>query len=190
MGYFLKEHDIYVGTLFDELNVRFAPSQGKESHYGGVEEMVALQKEFRIFKRGRSFKTSVAVLNIGAFNNDVKNRWHQYLEKLDSYDSNRKGQNGDVAIVSALIKNLAAANPLPVYFTSHDMRGAAENRQVRVLENTRPVFYLEVDYLTISMPMQPERVGAAEVARANAGRTARNAKAAKSASLARGGKKP
>ncbi|MES2786738.1 MAG: hypothetical protein V4684_14845 [Pseudomonadota bacterium] len=179
MGYFLKEHDIYVGSLFDELNVRFAPSQGKESHYGGVEEMVALQKEFRIFKRGRSFKTSVAVLNIGAFNNDVKNRWHRYLEKLDNYDSNRKGQSGDVAIVSALIKNLAAANPLPVYFTSHDMRGAAENRQVRVLENSRPVFYLEVDYLTISMPMQPERVGAAEVARAKGGRTASPAKGGK-----------
>ncbi len=189
MGYFLQEHDIYVASLFDELNVRFAPSQGKDSHYGGIEEMVALQKEFKIFKRGRSFKTSVSVLNIGAFNNDLKNRWHRYLEKLDNYDSDRKGQNGDVAIVSALIKNLAASNPLPVYFTSHDMRGAAENRQVRVLENSRPLFYLEVDYLAISMPMQPERVGAAEAAKATRSQSGKAAKTAKPAKPAKGSKK-
>jgi len=28
--------------MLDELNLRFAPSQGKESHYGGAKEMVAL----------------------------------------------------------------------------------------------------------------------------------------------------
>ena len=42
MGYFMKDHDIYAGTMLDELNLRFAPSQGKESHYGGAKEMVAL----------------------------------------------------------------------------------------------------------------------------------------------------
>ena len=165
MGYFLQEHDIYVGSLLDELNVRFAPSQGKESHYGGIEEMAALQREFKIFKKGRSFKTSISVLNIGAFNNDVKNRWHRYLEKLSSYESSVKGQNGDVAIVNVLVKNLAAKTPVPVYFMSHDLRGSPDNRQVRILDKSRPVFYLEIDYLTISLPMQPARAGASEAAK-------------------------
>lgn len=179
MGYFLKEHDIYVGSLLDELNVRFAPSQGKASHFGGIEEMTALQKEFKIFKKGRSFKTSISVLNIGAFNNDVKNRWHGYLSDLSKYDSNKPGQNGDVAIVNALIKNLASKSPLPVYFTSHDMRGAAENKRVLIEDSSRPVFYLEIDYLTISVPMQP--VAAAKAKAAGKAKTAGTGKAAKKA---------
>ncbi|MBK6294390.1 MAG: hypothetical protein IPF55_08785 [Rhodoferax sp.] len=69
MGWYMKEDDIYIGSLLDEMNVRFAPSQGKEDLFGGIDEMVALQKEFKIFKKGRSFKTSLSVLNIGARGN-------------------------------------------------------------------------------------------------------------------------
>ena len=155
MGYFMKEHDIYIGTMLDELNLRFAPSQGKESHFGGIDEMVALQKEFKIFKKGRSFKTSCAVLNLGARNNEVKNRWQALLGNLAKHDSNVKGQNGDAAIVAAIMKNLASKAPLPVFFTSHDMRGAKENTEVKITAKSRPVHYLEQDYLSISLPMQP-----------------------------------
>jgi mRNA-degrading endonuclease YafQ of YafQ-DinJ toxin-antitoxin module len=155
MGYFMKEHDIYIGTMLDELNLRFAPSQGKESHFGGIDEMVALQKEFKIFKKGRSFKTSCAVLNLGARNNEVKNRWHNLLGNLSKHDSNVKGQHGDAAIVAAVLKNLASKAPLPVHFTSHDMRGDKENAQVKITDKTRPIHYLEQDFLTISLPMQP-----------------------------------
>lgn len=27
MGFFMKEHDIYVGSMLDELNLRFAPTR-------------------------------------------------------------------------------------------------------------------------------------------------------------------
>lgn len=163
MGYFMKEHDIYIGSMLDELNLRFAPPQGKDTHHGGIEEMVALQKEFKIFKKGRSFKTSVAALNLGARNNEVKNRWYDLLGALAKHDSNRPKQNGDVAIVNAIIKNLASKAPLPVYFVSHDMRGGKENAQVKIMDKSRPVHYLEQDYLTISLPMQS--VQAANAAR-------------------------
>ncbi|MES2383794.1 MAG: hypothetical protein V4593_04545 [Pseudomonadota bacterium] len=155
MGFFMKEHDIYIGTMLDELNLRFAPSQGKESHFGGIDEMVALQKEFKIFKKGRSFKTSCAVLNLGARNNEVKNRWQALLGNLAKHDSNVKGQNGDAAIVAAIMKNLSSKTPLPVFFTSHDMRGVKENAEVKITAKTRPIHYLEQDYLSISLPMQP-----------------------------------
>ena len=154
MGAFMKEHDIYIGTMLDELNLRFAPSQGKDSHFGGIQEMVALQKEFKIFKKGRSFKTSCLALNLGARNNEVKNLWQGLLGNLYRHESNKKGQNGDVAIANAIIKNLASKEPLPVYFTSHDMRGAKENTQVKITDKSQPVHYLEQDYLTISLPMQ------------------------------------
>jgi hypothetical protein len=154
MGWFMKEHDIYIGSMLDELNLRFAPSQGQELLFGGIDEMVVLQKEFKIFKKDRSLRTSISVLNFAARNNDVKNHWYALIGALVKHDSNIAGQNGDVAIVSALIRNLASKAPLPVYFTSHDMQGDAVNAQVRILDKTRPVHYLEQDYLTISLPMQ------------------------------------
>ena len=127
MGYFLKDHDIHVVSLLDQMNLRFAPSQGKKTHFGGIEEMVALQKEFKIFKKNRPFKASVAVLNIGGGNNELKTLMHQYLDNLASHESNKPNQNGDAAIVNALIRNLASKTPLPVYFTFHDMRAEKGN---------------------------------------------------------------
>lgn len=169
MGYFMKEHDIYIGSMLDELNLRFAPPQGKDTHHGGIEEMVALQKEFKIFKKGRSFKTSVTALNLGARNNEVKNRWYDLVGALSKHDSNRPKQNGDAAIVTAVIKNLASKAPLPVYFTSHDMQGGKENAQVKITDKARPIHYLEQEYLTISLPMQSvQAAGAARQARAAA----------------------
>jgi hypothetical protein len=155
MGQFMRDHDIYIGTMLEDLNLRFAPSQGRSSHFGGIEEMVALQKEFKIFKKGRSFKTSCTILNLGARNNEVKNLWQSMLANLSRHPSAQKGKDGDSAIVDALIKNLSAATPLPVYFTSHDMRGDASNVQVKITPKSRPVHYLEQDYMTISLPMQP-----------------------------------
>lgn len=168
MGWFMKEHDIYVGSMLDELNLRFAPSQGQATLYGGIEEMAALQKEFKILKKDRPFKTSAAALNLGARNNEVKNRWLEVLGDLNKYPSNLPKLDGDAAIVSALLKNLAAKTPLPVYFTSHPLQDVA---QVIITDKSRPVHYLEQDYLTISLPMQ-------SVQAANAARKPRAAKPA------------
>ena len=165
MGWFMKEHDIYIGSMLDELNLRFAPSQGLATLQGGVDEMVALQQEFKILKKGRSFRTSVAALNLSARNNEVKNRWLDLIGALSKHESNVPKMDGDAAIVNALVKNLAAKAPLPVYFTSHPMQ---ENAQVKITDKSRPVHYLEQDYLTVSLPMQ-------SVQAANAARKARTA---------------
>ena len=151
MGWFMQKHDIYVGSILDELNLRFAPTQGTDLLFGGIEEMAALQKEFKIFKEGRSFQASSAVLNIGARNAEAKNGWLSYLGSLHQHPSNKGAQNGDAAIVGALKKNLASKAPLPVYFTSHSLQ---EDEMVKVTEKARPIHYLEQDYLVISLPMQ------------------------------------
>ncbi|WP_298927445.1 hypothetical protein [uncultured Ramlibacter sp.] len=169
MGWFMQEHDIYIGSMLDELNVRFAPTQKGAANHGGIREMIELQTEFKLFKKGRSFRTSVTALNLSAWNHDVKNRWYDLVGALAKHDSNVRGQNGDVAIVSALVKNLASKTPLPVYFTSHDMRGDKENAQVKIFDKSRPIHYLEQDYLTISLPMQPVKAAkAANTAKAAA----------------------
>jgi hypothetical protein len=152
MGYFMKEHDIYVGSMLDDLNLRFAPSQGDE-HAGGIEEMVELQKEFELFKQGRHFATSVKSLHIGGgANHQAKNRFYRYLEHLQREKSNVPGVKGDAAIVAAIVKNLAAKKPLPVYFSNHDMR---ESEGVIIREKARPLFYMKRDYLWISLPSAP-----------------------------------
>jgi len=152
MGLFMKEHDVQVENLLGELNIRFAPTPDKKQHFGGIAEMAELQKEFKIFKKGRSFRTSVSALNIGAFNAEARNRLLDYFGNLGKHDSNVDGQNGDVAIVNALVRNLAAKTPLPVYFTYHDMRAAKGNTRVLITDKSRPVPYFQQDYLTVSLP--------------------------------------
>lgn len=156
MGFFMKEHDIYVGTLLDDLNLRFAPPHGAKDQFGGIEEMVEIQKEFGIFKEGRSLRTSAMALHLGnSSNHEVKNRFYRYLGNLRRQKSNVAGLNGEAAIVKALVKNLKAKKPLPVYFDFHDMRGAGEGRGVIVRDKGRPLFYMDQEYLWISLPMQP-----------------------------------
>lgn len=159
MGWFMQKHDIYVGSILDDLNVRFAPSQGAQQLFGGVEEMAALQKEFNIFKEGRTFRSCVALLNIGARNNEAKKGWLDYLVSLQKHPSNKRGQTADVAIVRALKKNLESKSPLPVHFVSHELQAS---KMVKVTEKTRPLHYLDQDFLVISFPMQT--VAAAEAA--------------------------
>jgi len=166
MGWFMQEHDIYIGSILEELNLRFAPTQDKEGHHGGIAEMAELQGEFKIFKKGRTFAKSVSVLNLGMRNNEVKNRWLALLNALDKHPSNVKGKNGDQAIVEALIKNLAAKKPLPVYFTSHSMAGGGDDSQVKVTHGERAVHYIEQDYIVVSLPMQSvQAAGAARSAK-------------------------
>jgi hypothetical protein len=157
MGFFMKEHDIYVGSVLEQFNLRFAPAIGGKEHYGGLEEMVELQKEFQIFKEGRSFKTSMSVLNIGgSMNHDTKNRWYKTLDLLRKLKSNVPGQSGDKAIVSALVSNLAAKKPLPVFFTSHDASASDGKAQVLITEKGRPLYYMKRDYLIVSFPFATE----------------------------------
>jgi hypothetical protein len=152
MGFFMKEHDVHVENLIGELNIRFAPTPDKKHHFGGIAEMVELQKEFKIFKKGRPFRMSMAALNFAAFNAEARNRMLDYFGNLSKHDSNVEGQNGDVAIVNAMVRNLAAKTPLPVYFTYHDMRAAKGNTRVLISDKSRPVPYFQQDYLTISLP--------------------------------------
>jgi hypothetical protein len=168
MGWFMKEHDVHVENLLGQMNVRFGPTPDKKSHFGGIAEMAALQKEFKLFKKGRPFGKSMAVLNIGSSNAEARNRLLEYFGNLSRHDSNVSGQNGDVAIVNAIIRNLASKNPLPVYFTYHDMRAEKGNTRVLITDKSRPVPFFQQDYLTVSLPTKPVPTTAKKAAKPKA----------------------
>lgn len=152
MGAFMKEHDIYVGSLQEKLNLRFAPNLGAGNE--GLREMVAMQQEFEIFKVGRKFATSISVLNVTGFaSSEIKDRFHAYLSSLRRAKSNIPGQNGDAAIVKSIVANLNAKKPLPVYFDLHDLTSSKESNRVIITERARPLFYMKQDYLVISLPL-------------------------------------
>lgn len=154
MGMFMKEHDVHVSSFQEKLNARFAPALGVKGHLGGLSEIIALQKEFGIFKEGRRFETSLSVLNIGgSINQEARRRFHLYLGSLRKQKSNIMGKNGDAAVVDALIRNLASKKPLPVYFQPHDLTVSPEQNRVIITEKARPLFYMKQDYLVISLPV-------------------------------------
>jgi hypothetical protein len=151
---FMKEHDVYVGSLQEMLNLRFAPTSGSKEVHGGLDEMVALQKEFGIFKTGRSFDSSTLALNLaGAANATTKTRFHDYLRSLRKVKSNVAGKSGDAAMVEAIIANLAAKKPLPVYFELHDLKNSKAGNAVVITPKGRPLFYMKHDYMVISLPL-------------------------------------
>lgn len=113
--------------------------------------MVVIQKEFGIFKAGRSFRSSIAALGVAAaWHPSTRTKWYAYLDNLSTYPD----AEGDAAIVKAIMDNLAAVQPLPIHFTSHDMREPGK-RRVIITPGAQPRFYLEQPHLIISLPMRP-----------------------------------
>ena len=149
MGALMKDCDVHITGLLDLLNLRFAPTEGTdEDRFGGVDEMVALQKEFDVFRKGTPFSHSVSVLNLGGLANmRAKNRWLKLLDSL--------GEANNAKIVDTLIANLKSKTAKPVYFTSHKYK---DDPAVIVKEPSTPIFYLDkTAFITISFPMTPKK---------------------------------
>jgi hypothetical protein len=150
MGFFMKEDDIYITSMIDLFNLRFAPVPiskdhlDRESLFGGIEEMAALQAQFQIFRADRPFSESAAVLGLGGFHSArAKNRWFTLLKNLP--------ENGDQKIADALVENFGKKPLLPCYMRAHHSNS---DGRVTITEG-RPLFYLEQDYLIFSLPMKP-----------------------------------
>lgn len=154
MGAFMKEDDIYIGGLLELFNLRFAPTplvrtSLLETAFGGIDEIIELQKEFKIFAPKRPFSTSASILGLGGMGNArAKNRWFQLLRNLPD--------GGDQTVADVIRENLASKKPLPCYMKAHLSKPRSENRVI-ITSPDRPLFYLEIDYLTISLPMAPRR---------------------------------
>jgi hypothetical protein len=158
MGLVIEPHEIYFGSFLERFNMRFGPAlpTGQSVwHSGGIAEIVALQKEFEIFRDGRPFLQSAALLGLtGPHGGPGKDRWLEYLLKLPRMESDMGGVNGDQRIVRAIAENLRRDTQLPCFMRVYDGR-TREPGLVTVAEE-HPLFYLEsVAFLTISLPVRP-----------------------------------
>ena len=158
MGLVIDPHEIYFSTFIYRFNMRFGPpmpTRGSVWHAGGIVEVAALQREFEIFRTGRPFLQSAALLGLlGLDNGPAKDRWIEYLTKMPKMRSDAAEMQGDQRIVEAIIDNLRRENPLPCFMRAYD--GRTREPGLVVITEERPVFYLEsVTFLTISLPMRP-----------------------------------
>ena len=170
MGMLIGDDDPYIGSLLETLNQLFArlpdaPPGSKDIamtstedqlglHLSGVQEMRAIQAEFKLFDVNRPLVQSLRALGVGdRWNRDLKRKWYMLIQRLDKTGSNRAGLSGGKAIADALAQHLQSGTPDPVYFKAHDSR--TEGSDVLITPKDRPVFYIEQDFLTISIPMKP-----------------------------------
>ena len=177
MGMLMGDDDAYVGGLLETLNLSFGsypdalpgPSDERlvanESKMGlgtsGIREIQAIQAEFKVFDVNRPLVESLRALGVGGlWNPHIKRKWYMALRRLDHYPSNFQSLSGGKAIAQALADHLQAADPDPVHFTAHDARGAG-GAQVLITPKDRPVFYLDQDFLTVSIPLTPRQAAAA-----------------------------
>lgn len=159
MGMLIYPDEIYFGTFFERFNMRFGPMSvpPEKSHWhsGGIAEIAALHKEFEIFREGRPFVQSAALLGLtGRYSGPAKDRWLEYLLRLPRIKSDIDEVNGDERIVRGIMENLQRDAPLPCYMRACD--GRANEPGLVIVAEEHPVFYLEsTSFLTISLPMRP-----------------------------------
>lgn len=138
--------DVYVAGMLDRLNLRFGPGDA-------IEEMLELQREFKVFSEEHSLKDAFGLLNMAPTDNWAHRRgWYRYLDYLKGQPSDRPTENGHDRVISALKEHLAANQPVPVHFRSHN---SEKNDRVRVLRPRHALVYSLLEFLIISLPMTP-----------------------------------
>jgi hypothetical protein len=177
MGMFMGMDDMYIEGLLEVLNLRFgafpdvqdtaadtldATEHAMRLNASGIREVQAIQAEFEVFRAGRPLVQSLRALGLGGhWNGALKRKWFKLLNRLDKLPSEDPALSGGQAIVAALVEHLKDLDPMPVHFKAHDAAGQAGGARVLIIRKDRPIFYIQKDFLTISIPMaaRPQQQG-------------------------------
>jgi hypothetical protein len=138
--------DSATSDVISQINARFEAGEA-------IREMVALQKEFKIFSPKHSLYDSWLVLNIKASDPRERSRWKDWAEiyMKEKVPSDLKGINGHDRLVRAYQENLESLRPLPMYYRHHL---AKEDPRVLVSTGIGPLFSV-VDHIITSIPIKP-----------------------------------
>jgi len=143
MGAFVR--DGYVPNVQDQLNRRFIED--------ALSEMVALQKEFKLFSSQHSLQSSFKLLGIAPVEEQDRHGFYRYLKLLKRTGSKVNGKssrkNGHDQIVASLQENLEGNRPSPVRFDYHPSGG----QRGEVLITSGPALsFSSKTFLNISVP--------------------------------------
>jgi hypothetical protein len=139
--------DRYVPDVLQQMSSRLIAE--------ALDEMVQLQKEFKVFSSQHTLETSFKLLNIAPIGEADRKGFYKFLNLLKktgaSVDGKPSKLSGHDQIVASLQDNLESRKPLSVHFTSHP----AETPKgiVKVTAGDRVLNYSSLVFLTISMPM-------------------------------------
>ncbi|HKD28704.1 MAG TPA: hypothetical protein VKC66_22715 [Xanthobacteraceae bacterium] len=145
MGDLYLDEDYYIDIHVAGLNLRFAPGPP-------LDEMVDLQRKFRIFSLHHRFEDIISLLNVAGGSWELRDKWRRLLSWIAGLGSDRPGKTGGEAIIGALQHELESATPRPFHFTTHSYEV-----NPRVLVNTtgeRVFFYINSLYVVVSLPLR------------------------------------
>src|SRR3954468_11390092 len=104
MGGLVK--DSTTSDMLVQLNRRFDAE--------GLPEMIALQKEFKVFSAKHSLRQSFALLGIVPADASERQAWYRFLDVLTKYKSDVANVSGHDRVVKTIQKNLEGNAPLPL----------------------------------------------------------------------------
>ncbi len=141
MGGLIK--DSTTSDILVQLNKRFDAE--------GLPEMIALQKEFKVFSAKHSLRQSFALLGIVPADASERNRWYRFLDLLNKYKSDLPNVSGHDRWVNVIQKNLESKMPQPMAIVCH---AASDDRTLKVTQG-KPLIYSSDEHLIISVPTTP-----------------------------------
>lgn len=128
-----------------QINARFEAGEA-------LQEMIALQREFKIFSPEHNLYDSWLLLNIKASDPRERARWKEWADNYaKTIPSDLDGFNGHDRLVRAYQENLKSSKPLPMHYTQHL---AGEDPRVRVSTGRGPLFSV-LDHVITSVPIIP-----------------------------------
>jgi hypothetical protein len=137
--------DSATGDVIAQINARFEAGDA-------IQEMVALQKEFKIFSPHHSLYDSWLALGIKASDPSERGRWKKWAENyMKKVPSDLEGFNGHDRLVRAYQENLESSRPLPMFYKQHL---AKEDPRVLVSTGMGPL-YSVVKHVITSIPIKP-----------------------------------
>jgi hypothetical protein len=132
--------DPHVPGIQNLLNNRFAPGDP-------IKEMVALQKEFKVFDLSHSLRNVAQLINVVPTDIKARASWLKYIEHLKQVLSEEKGVTAHDRIIMALKENLESKSVLPVWFGWH------VGTKLTVTHDDQPLVFSKTRYLRISVPV-------------------------------------
>lgn len=114
-------------------------------------EMIALQKEFKVFSPKHTLRQSFALLGIVPADVSERQGWYRFLDSLKIYKSDAPNVNGQDRMVKAIQRNLESKTPLPMAMICH---AASDDLQLKVSQG-KPYVFSSDEHIVISIPTTP-----------------------------------